>query len=60
MLCETPEENAEVMVESLKQTFSRVGTFDSTAVDDVPLRHAKPWMDNPFSDNEVNVAVRKC
>jgi hypothetical protein len=30
--CTTPEENREVMVESLRKTFSQVGTFDPAAV----------------------------
>lgn len=47
------------MVASLEQTFSQTGTFDEDAVNSVPLRSAKPWLDNPFSDNEVNAAVRK-
>ncbi len=47
------------MVASLEQTFSQKGTFDEDAVNSVPLRSAKPWLDSPFSDNEVNAAVRK-
>ena len=51
--------NARVMVANLEQTFSRLGTFDPDAVNSVPLRAAKPWLDNPFSDNEISAAVRK-
>ncbi len=58
-LCDTPEENARVMVANLEQTFSRLGTFDQDAVNSVPLRAAKPWLDNPFTDNEISAAVRK-
>ncbi len=47
------------MVASLEQTFSQTGTFDENAVNSVPLRSAKPRLDNPFSDNEVNAAARK-
>jgi hypothetical protein len=39
--------------------FSRLGTFDPDAASSVPLRAAKPWMDNPFTDNEISAAVRK-
>jgi len=47
------------MVANLEQTFSRLGTFDPDAVNSVPLRAAKPWLDNPFTDNEISAAVRK-
>ena len=47
------------LVANLEQTFSRLGTFDPDAVSSVPLRAAKPWLDNPFSDNEISAAVRK-
>jgi len=47
------------MVANLERTFSRLGTFDLDAVNSVPLRAAKPWMDNPFTDYEISAAVRK-
>jgi len=47
------------MVANLEQTFSRLGTFDPDAVSSVPLRAAKSWLDNPFTDNEISAAVRK-
>jgi hypothetical protein len=47
------------MVANLEQTFSRLGTFDPDAVSSVPLRAAKPWLDSPFTDNEISAAVRK-
>ena len=58
-VCETPEENAKVMVASLMQTFSKKGTFDAAAVECVSLRKAKPWLDNPFTDHEISVAVQR-
>ena len=47
------------MVASLEQTFSQKGAFDQAAIDSVPLRRAKPWLDNAFTDYEVSAAVRK-
>ena len=58
-LCSTPEENAKVMLESLEKTFSSHGTFDPAAVDSVPLRPERPWMNQPFSDKEFRSAVGK-
>ena len=58
-MCETPEENAKVMVASLMHTFSKKGTFDAAAVECVSLRKAKPWLDNPFTDHEISVAVQR-
>ena len=58
-LCSTPDENAKVMVENLKQTFSKFGVFDADAVNTVPLRTSRPWLNNSFSENEVTAAVRK-
>jgi hypothetical protein len=47
------------MVENLKKTFSTYGSFDTDAVNSVPLRHLRPWLDNPSSEHEVTAAVRK-
>ena len=47
-MCETPDENAKVMVASLMQTFSKKGTFDVAAVKCVPLRKAKALARQPF------------
>jgi hypothetical protein len=58
-LCSNLEENTQVMVENLKKTFSTYGSFDIDAVNSVPLRPLRPWLDNPFSEHEVTAAVRK-
>ena len=58
-VCDTPEENAKVMVGSLEHTFSRMGDFDKDMVNSVPLRPAKPWLNNFFTDNEVSAAIHK-
>jgi hypothetical protein len=47
------------MVESLKKTFSTCGTSDVEAVNSLPLRPPRSWLDNPFSDHEVTAAVQK-
>ena len=57
-LCETPTENSQVMTDYLKQTFSKTGSFDPDAINSVPLRASKPWLDNDFSDIEICRAVR--
>ena len=54
--CTAPEENREVMVESLRKTFSRVGTFDPTAVVEVHQWPQKPWMDRVPSAAEISEA----
>jgi hypothetical protein len=47
------------VVENLKKTFSTCGTVDTDAVNSVPLRPLRPWLENPFSEHEVTAAVRK-
>ena len=42
-----------------RTTFSQTGTFDEDAVNICTLAVGKAMADNPFSDNEVNAAVRK-
>jgi hypothetical protein len=58
-LCSNPEENTQVTVENLKKTFLTHGSFDTDAVNSMPLRPLRPWLDNPFSEHEVTAAVRK-
>ena len=42
MECKTSEENSGVMVESLRKTYSQVGTFDPTAAAKVRQRPQQP------------------
>ena len=58
-MCETVGENRDVMVEELRKTFSKTGSFDPAAVDEVKLRPEQVWMDKPLEDAEVSRATRK-
>ena len=57
--CTTPEENREVMVESLRKTFSQVGTFDPAAVAKVRQRPQQSWMDRAPSAAGIPAARSK-
>ena len=58
-MCETEDENRNVMVEELRKTFSQTGSFNPAAIDEVPLREEQKWMDKPLEDAEVSRATRK-
>jgi len=57
--CATQKESGEVMVESLKQTFSQTGTFDAAAIAKVRQREQQPWMDKAPTEYEVLAATAK-
>jgi hypothetical protein len=54
-------QNTQVMVENLKKPRNPNWSCLSTcaAINSVPLRPLRPWLDNSFSEHEVTVAVRK-
>ena len=45
------------MVEYLKTVFSKVGTFDPAAVDEVPQRRVQPHLDSAPTVHEIERAV---
>ena len=57
--CTTPEENRELMVDSIRKTFSQVGTFHPTGVAEVRERPQQPWMDRVPSAAEISAARTK-
>ena len=54
-----PEENREVMVESLRKTFLQVGTFDSAAANKLRQRPQQPLMGRVPSAAEISAARTK-
>jgi hypothetical protein len=56
-MCESTEENQKVMVEYLKTVFSKIGTFDPTAVEEVPQRRVQPHLDRAPTVHEIRRAV---
>jgi hypothetical protein len=58
-LCESPQENADVMKANLKEIFSKPGTFDPAAINEVKQRDKRPWtwFDNSPESAEIAKAL---
>ena len=60
-LCETPEENIEVMAANLNSTFNKTGQFDPEVIKLVRQRDPTPfaWMRNKPADSEYTAAIKR-